>query len=108
MTFTSFLSAGRGGVRLTLMTTPSADHSSGTADHSSGTAPSRAATVCSGSIWYRTWGGALSEKMFSEEQLRSFPEITSDELIRYFTPMAADVAFTMAYTTMTTAVSLNT
>ncbi|WP_312024812.1 DUF4158 domain-containing protein [Nonomuraea sp. WAC 01424] len=41
-------------------------------------------------------GGALSEKMFSEEQLeqlRSFPEITSDELIRYFTPTAADVAF---------------
>ncbi len=34
--------------------------------------------------------------MFSEEQLeqlRSYPEITSDELIRYFTPTAADVAF---------------
>jgi hypothetical protein len=34
--------------------------------------------------------------MFSEEQLeqlRSFPEITSDELIRYFTPTAADLAF---------------
>lgn len=27
------------------------------------------------------------------EQLRSFPEITSDELIRYFTPTAANVAF---------------
>ncbi|MFI7704652.1 DUF4158 domain-containing protein [Nonomuraea sp. NPDC049480] len=38
----------------------------------------------------------MSEKMFSEEQLeqlRSFLEITSDELIRYFTPTAADVAF---------------
>ncbi|MEO3884515.1 DUF4158 domain-containing protein [Nonomuraea sp. B5E05] len=38
----------------------------------------------------------MSEKMFSEEQLeqlRSYPEITSDELIRYFTPTAADVAF---------------
>ncbi|UBU18658.1 Tn3 family transposase [Nonomuraea gerenzanensis] len=38
----------------------------------------------------------MSEKMFSEEQLeqlRSFPEISSDELIRYFTPTAADVAF---------------
>jgi hypothetical protein len=34
--------------------------------------------------------------MFSEEQLeqlRSYPEITGDELIRYFTPTAADVAF---------------
>jgi hypothetical protein len=34
--------------------------------------------------------------MFSEEQLeqlRSFPEITDDELIRYFTPTAADLAF---------------
>jgi hypothetical protein len=34
--------------------------------------------------------------MFSEEQLeqlRSFPEISADELIRYFTPTAADVAF---------------
>lgn len=34
--------------------------------------------------------------MFSEEQLeqlRSFPEISSDELIRYFTPTSADVAF---------------
>ncbi|MET9343339.1 DUF4158 domain-containing protein [Nonomuraea sp. NPDC003804] len=38
----------------------------------------------------------MSEKMFSEEQLeqlRSFPEISSDELIRYFTPTPADVAF---------------
>ncbi|MFG1687698.1 DUF4158 domain-containing protein [Nonomuraea sp. NPDC049269] len=38
----------------------------------------------------------MSEKMFSEEQLeqlRSYPEIASDELIRYFTPTAADVAF---------------
>ncbi|MER5320944.1 DUF4158 domain-containing protein [Streptosporangium roseum] len=38
----------------------------------------------------------MSERMFSEEQLeqlRSFPEITSDELIRYFTPTAADLAF---------------
>ncbi|MET9247906.1 DUF4158 domain-containing protein [Nonomuraea sp. NPDC003709] len=38
----------------------------------------------------------MSEKMFSEEQLeqlRSYPEITGDELIRYFTPTAADVAF---------------
>lgn len=36
----------------------------------------------------------LSEKMFSEdqlEQLRSFPEISRDELIRYFTPAAGDV-----------------
>jgi TnpA family transposase len=34
--------------------------------------------------------------MFSEEQLeqlRSFPEISADELIRYFTPTAADAAF---------------
>ncbi|MGI5157966.1 DUF4158 domain-containing protein [Microbispora sp. CA-102843] len=34
--------------------------------------------------------------MFSDEQLeqlRSYPEITGDELIRYFTPTAADVAF---------------
>jgi hypothetical protein len=34
--------------------------------------------------------------MFSEdqlEQLRSFPEISRDELIRYFTPTAGDVAF---------------
>ncbi|MEV0391045.1 DUF4158 domain-containing protein [Nonomuraea sp. NPDC050643] len=38
----------------------------------------------------------MSEKMFSEEQLerlRSFPEISADELIRYFTPTAADMAF---------------
>ncbi|MGI5291405.1 DUF4158 domain-containing protein [Nonomuraea polychroma] len=37
----------------------------------------------------------MSEKMFSEEQeqLRSFPEINADELIRYFTPTPADVAF---------------
>lgn len=38
----------------------------------------------------------LSEKMFSREQyeqLRSFPEITADELIRYFTLTPADVAF---------------
>nr|SBO98750.1 probable transposase [Nonomuraea gerenzanensis] len=38
----------------------------------------------------------MSEKMFSEEQLaqlRSFPEISADELIRYFTPTSADVAF---------------
>ncbi|MGW2155767.1 hypothetical protein [Nonomuraea sp. NPDC001699] len=34
----------------------------------------------------------MSEKMFSEEQLRSYPEITGDELIRYFTPTAADLA----------------
>lgn len=27
------------------------------------------------------------------EQLRSFPEISSDELIRYITPTPADVAF---------------
>ena len=34
--------------------------------------------------------------MFSEdqlEQLRSFPEVSRDELIRYFTPAAGDVAF---------------
>lgn len=34
--------------------------------------------------------------MFSQdqlEQLRSFPEISRDELIRYFTPTAGDVAF---------------
>ena len=34
--------------------------------------------------------------MFSEdqlEQLRSFPEISRDELIRYFTPAVGDVAF---------------
>ncbi|WP_125649740.1 DUF4158 domain-containing protein [Nonomuraea sp. WAC 01424] len=38
----------------------------------------------------------MSEKMFSEEQLaqlRSFPEISADELIRYFAPTAADAAF---------------
>ncbi|MFI0420673.1 DUF4158 domain-containing protein [Spongiactinospora sp. 9N601] len=38
----------------------------------------------------------MSEKMFSEEQLeqlRSFPEISADELIRYFTPTAADAMF---------------
>ncbi|WP_433413135.1 DUF4158 domain-containing protein [Microtetraspora malaysiensis] len=38
----------------------------------------------------------MSEKMFSEEQLeqlRSFPEISADELIRYFTPTPADLAF---------------
>ncbi|MBB4942914.1 hypothetical protein FHR32_007314 [Streptosporangium album] len=38
----------------------------------------------------------MSEKMFSEErleQLCSFPEISSDELIWYFTPTSADVAF---------------
>ncbi|MGW0199653.1 DUF4158 domain-containing protein [Nonomuraea sp. NPDC003201] len=38
----------------------------------------------------------MSEKMFFEEQLeqlRSYPEVTGDELIRYFTPTAADVAF---------------
>jgi TnpA family transposase len=38
----------------------------------------------------------VSEKMFSQEQyeqLRSFPEITGDELIRYFTLAPADVAF---------------
>ncbi|MFD0887860.1 DUF4158 domain-containing protein [Streptosporangium algeriense] len=38
----------------------------------------------------------MSEKMFSEEQLeqlRSFPEISADELIRYFTSTAADAAF---------------
>ncbi|MEV5893819.1 DUF4158 domain-containing protein [Nonomuraea fuscirosea] len=38
----------------------------------------------------------MSEKMFFEEQLeqlRSSPEIAGDELIRYFTPAAADVAF---------------
>ena len=41
----------------------------------------------------------MSEKMFSEdqleqlEQLRSFPEVSRDELIRYFTPTAGDVAF---------------
>ena len=34
--------------------------------------------------------------MFSEdqlEQLRSFPEVSRDELIRYFTPTTGDVAF---------------
>ncbi|MET8335949.1 Tn3 family transposase [Streptosporangium canum] len=38
----------------------------------------------------------MSEKMFSEEQLeqlRSFPEITRDELIKYFTLTPADLAF---------------
>jgi hypothetical protein len=38
----------------------------------------------------------VSEKMFSEEQLeqlRSFPEITRDELIKYFTLTPADLAF---------------
>jgi hypothetical protein len=37
----------------------------------------------------------VSEKMFSQEQyeqLRSFPEVTGDELIRYFTLAPADVA----------------
>ena len=35
----------------------------------------------------------MSEKVFSEEQLdqlRSFPEISADELIRYFTPTTAE------------------
>jgi hypothetical protein len=38
----------------------------------------------------------VSEKMFSREQyeqLRSFPEISRDELFRYFTLTSADVAF---------------
>ncbi len=38
----------------------------------------------------------MSEKMFSREQyeqLRSFPEISRDELIRYFTLTPAEVAF---------------
>ncbi len=38
----------------------------------------------------------MSEKMFSGEQyeqLRSFPEITRDELFRYFTLTPTDVAF---------------
>lgn len=38
----------------------------------------------------------MSEKMFSREQyeqLRSFPEISRDELFRYFTLSSADVAF---------------
>jgi hypothetical protein len=38
----------------------------------------------------------VSEKMFSREQyeqLRSFPEISRDELFRYFTWTPADVAF---------------
>ncbi|GAB3976851.1 hypothetical protein GCM10029978_064900 [Actinoallomurus acanthiterrae] len=38
----------------------------------------------------------MSEKMFSEEQLeqlRSFPKITRDELIKYFTLTPADLAF---------------
>jgi hypothetical protein len=38
----------------------------------------------------------VSEKMFSREQyeqLRSFPEISRDELFRYFTLTSAEVAF---------------
>jgi hypothetical protein len=38
----------------------------------------------------------MSERMFSREQyeqLRSFPEISRDELFRYFTLTPADVAF---------------
>jgi len=38
----------------------------------------------------------VSEKMFSREQyeqLRSFPEISRDELFRYFTLTPADAAF---------------
>ncbi len=38
----------------------------------------------------------MSEKMFSREQyeqLRSFPEISRDELFRYFTLSPADVGF---------------
>jgi len=38
----------------------------------------------------------VSEKMFSREQyeqLRSFPEISRDELFRYFTLTPADVGF---------------
>ncbi|MEU7987354.1 hypothetical protein AB0B56_21045 [Streptosporangium canum] len=41
--------------------------------------------VRSGFVRYGTWSDAVSEKMFSEEQLeqlRSFPEISADELIR--------------------------
>jgi Domain of unknown function (DUF4158) len=51
------------------------------------------------SAWFvpawRRWLG-VSEKMFSREQyeqLRSFPEISRDELFRYFTLTPADVAF---------------
>ncbi|MGH3831818.1 MAG: DUF4158 domain-containing protein [Pseudonocardiaceae bacterium] len=38
----------------------------------------------------------MSTRMFSDEQLeqlRSFPDIGKDELIRYFTLASADVAF---------------
>jgi hypothetical protein len=48
--------------------------------------------VCSG-VAEVAW---VSEKMFSREQyeqLRSFPEISRDELFRYFTLRPADVAF---------------
>jgi len=44
----------------------------------------------------RGGGGWVSERMFSREQyeqLRSFPEISRDELFRYFTLTPADVAF---------------
>jgi hypothetical protein len=42
------------------------------------------------------WGWSVSTRMFSEEQLeqlRSFPDIGKDDLIRYFTLAPADVAF---------------
>jgi tRNA(Met) C34 N-acetyltransferase TmcA len=41
-------------------------------------------------------GWSVSEKMFSEEQLeqlRSSPQITRDELIKFFTLTSADLAF---------------
>src|SRR6266478_877425 len=47
-------------------------------------------------LFRRGGGGWVSEKMFSREQyeqLRSFPEISREELFRYFTLTPADAAF---------------
>jgi hypothetical protein len=47
-------------------------------------------------LFRRGEGGRVSEKMFSREhyeQLRTFPEISMDELFRYFTLTPADAAF---------------
>ena len=55
-------------------------------------------TVLVAAITFRTVlpvrGGvvAVAARMFSEEQLRSFPDIGRDDLIRYFTLTQADAA----------------
>ncbi|GAA2208305.1 hypothetical protein GCM10009850_037630 [Nonomuraea monospora] len=42
------------------------------------------------------WGWSMSTRMFSEnqlERLRSYPDISREDLIRYFTLTPADLAF---------------